>query len=114
MTESEEIKALALATAKIIGSRKFKMADPEVEFLRIFIQQTIDNFFDTFIASSGNIKSNKEKVTQVTKGFAAVKLGIQEAISVAFQASMERISKRSIEYYCTIMPVPEAPSDKAQ
>lgn len=53
-------------------------------------------------------KKEKEKIK--IDQFANFKYGMQEAVAFGFQSAMQIYSKKSIEYYCKISPVPDPQS----
>lgn len=106
----EELEILVNSTLKILESRKSEnFPDIDYYYLSLFIKKLVDRVLHD------KTKTKDSKVNQIAyaqKQFFMMKLSTQEAISIAFQASMEQFSKVPMEYYCTIKLVPQASSVK--
>lgn len=55
----------------------------------------------------------KATFASVSKDFAEFKLRVQDSVAAGFQGAMSAYSGKTIEYYCTVRPVPPTPSQSS-
>lgn len=108
MMGHKEVEMLLAATFKILDSAK-RATDPdnigaEITFINLFVQTLVSRTLNDK-ANAGTSKT--QHAENLKSSYGRVKFGIQEAVALGFQESMQRFSKQPIEFYCLVKPVQE-------
>jgi len=109
------MKDLVAATLKILTALKPKDKKNEynfleTQFLYMFIEEVLLRTLN--LPTEGGL-SKKEKFEFVRDNFEVKKRDIQEAIAFGFQEALEKYSRVSIDYVCTVKALPKSKSTVA-
>src|ERR1700722_12621699 len=105
---NEEIELLVETTIKILNSKlanknKIPISTMYMEFTRLLLSTII---LESLAAPLPDT-TKKKQLEVVKQRFGIVKLGIQEAIAIAFQDAIKAYSNADLDYVCTIRPIME-------
>jgi hypothetical protein len=103
----EDLELLLADTLKIIHAHKGKDKN-DISHEVIFLNRMVAHLVDQAVGIRRLKNATSEEQFEFVKNnYEKVKLGVQNAVGLAFQESMQRFSKNpDVEFYCLIKPVP--------
>lgn len=97
----ETHKLLKTITGTTGSNRKILSA----KFLKDFTKRLV---LDSLMEHTTKSLSEQEAFTLTKQSFSDIKSSIQQEISAGFEDAFYEYTGRKVEYYCQILPVPEA------
>jgi len=101
--------------SQMLVDETFKLLDAQTkngkaatkEVASIFVARFTGVLLYRTLTDSNDIKDKNELYLHTSKNFSDLKSKLQDAVAAGFSGAMSKFTKKHVEYYCQVKPVPE-------
>lgn len=109
---TQEFSEPVVAEVLLVLETEEDRMDCRGELVRAFLASFVGAvIYRALISATDEVTDKRQRLSVAMNEYALVKENIQDAVAAGFSGAMSTLSKKEVEYYCQVKPLPEAANE---